>query len=106
MSLFDIHMPGILTLEQVRALDLDHWLLLVHGSFVHMIVSVPLFILSMDVLGFRLIADILFVFVPQDLVGWEKMRIEDPQSVKGIVAELAAALGPDLVRETGVVLFD
>lgn len=39
MSLFDIHMPGILTLQQVQALDLDHWLLLVHGTFVHMIVS-------------------------------------------------------------------
>lgn len=34
------------------------------------------------------------------------MPIEDPQSVKGIVAELAAALGPNLVKETGVVLFD
>lgn len=42
MSLFDIHMPGVLTLEEVKALDLDHWLLLVHGSFVHMIVSVSL----------------------------------------------------------------
>lgn len=32
-------MPGVLTVEEVEALDLDHWLLLVHGSFVHMIVS-------------------------------------------------------------------
>lgn len=35
-SLFDIHMPGVLTLDEVKALDLDHWNLLVHGSFVHM----------------------------------------------------------------------
>lgn len=37
-SLFNIHMPGVLTLDEVKALDLDHWNLLVHGSFVHMIV--------------------------------------------------------------------
>lgn len=41
VSLFDLHMPGVLTLPEVKALDLDHWLLLVHGSFVEMIVSVP-----------------------------------------------------------------
>lgn len=40
VSLFDLHMPGVLTVEEVEALDLDHWLLLVHGSFVHMNVSV------------------------------------------------------------------
>lgn len=39
LSLFDIHMPGVLTLKEVEALDLDHWLLLFHGAFVHMIVS-------------------------------------------------------------------
>ncbi|KAB8235495.1 arginine-tRNA-protein transferase [Aspergillus alliaceus] len=78
VSLFDLHMPGVLSLEEVKALDLDHWLLLVHGSFVHMI----------------------------DLVGWETMPLDNPQSVKGIIAELAAALGPDLVKESAVVLFD
>ena len=42
VSLFDLRMPGVLSLEEVKALDLDHWLLLVHGSFVHMIVSTSL----------------------------------------------------------------
>ncbi|KAA8644182.1 arginyltransferase [Aspergillus tanneri] len=78
VSLFDLHMPGVLTLEQVKALDLDHWLLVVQGTFVHMI----------------------------DLVGWEGMTMNDPQSVKGIVAELAAALGPEVYKESAVVLFD
>ncbi|PYI35327.1 Arginyl-tRNA-protein transferase [Aspergillus indologenus CBS 114.80] len=78
MSLFDLHMPGVLTLDEVKALDLDHWLLLVHGSFVHMI----------------------------DLVGWERMPIDNPQSVKGIVAELAAVLGPEVFKQSAVVLFD
>jgi arginine-tRNA-protein transferase len=37
MSLFDIHMPGVMTAEEVLSeIDLDHWLLLVHGNFVHM----------------------------------------------------------------------
>jgi len=29
-----------------------------------------------------------------------------PQSIKGIIAELAAALGPRIVEESAVVLFD
>ena len=37
--LFDLHVPGVLTVDEVKALDLDHWLLLVRGTFVHMIVS-------------------------------------------------------------------
>ncbi|KAL4870114.1 hypothetical protein BDV12DRAFT_184716 [Aspergillus spectabilis] len=78
VSLFALHMPGVLTLGEVKCLDLGSWPLLVHGSFVHMI----------------------------DLVGWETMPIDEPQSVKGIVAELAAVLGPIVVRESAVVLFD
>ncbi|OJJ80600.1 arginyltransferase [Aspergillus glaucus CBS 516.65] len=78
VSLFDLHMPGVLSVEETKALDLDHWLLLVHGSFVHMI----------------------------DLVGWEQMPMAHPQSIKGIIAELAAALGPRVVKESAVVLFD
>ncbi|KAE8348284.1 arginine-tRNA-protein transferase [Aspergillus coremiiformis] len=78
VSLFDLHMPGVMSLEEVKALDLDHWLLLVHGNFVHMI----------------------------DLVGWERMPLDNPQSVKGIIAELAAALGPSLLNKSAVVLFD
>jgi arginyl-tRNA---protein transferase len=40
VSLFDIHMPGVMTAEEVHSqIDLDHWLLLVHGSFVNMNVS-------------------------------------------------------------------
>lgn len=41
LSLFDIHMPGVLTLDDVKALDLDHWLLLYHGALVHMNVIMP-----------------------------------------------------------------
>ena len=36
VSLFDIGMPGALTVPQVQALDLDHWLLFFRKNFVHM----------------------------------------------------------------------
>lgn len=78
LSLFDIHMPGVLTLDEVNALNLGNWNLLYHGTFVHL----------------------------SDLVGWEKMAFNNPQSVKGIVGELAAALGPEIVKDSAVVLFD
>ncbi|KAL1880960.1 Arginyl-tRNA--protein transferase 1 [Paecilomyces lecythidis] len=78
MSLFDLHMPGVLTVEEVQALDLDHWFLLVHGSFLEM----------------------------TDLVNWETSDIKNPQSIKGIIAELAAVLGPKIVKNSAVVLFD
>jgi arginine-tRNA-protein transferase len=41
VSLFDIGMPGVLTLEQVKELDLDHWLLFFNNDFVHMNVCIP-----------------------------------------------------------------
>lgn len=79
LSLFDIRMPGVLTADQVLSqLDLDHWLLLVHGNFVHM----------------------------SDLVGWEDANLRSAQSIKGIVGELAAVLGVDVVRQSACVLFD
>lgn len=40
MSLFDLHMPGALTVEQVEELDLDHWLLFFQKTFFSMNVSV------------------------------------------------------------------
>lgn len=32
--------------------------------------------------------------------------MDNPQSLKGIISELAAALGPSIVRDSAVVLFD
>ncbi|KAJ5594882.1 Arginyl-tRNA--protein transferase 1 [Penicillium hispanicum] len=78
LSLFNLHMPGVLTLDEVKALNLDDWHLLYHGTFVQM----------------------------SDLVGWEDMPMDNPQSLKGIIAELAAVLGPTIVKDSAVVLFD
>ncbi|EGD87275.2 uncharacterized protein TERG_03523 [Trichophyton rubrum CBS 118892] len=49
MSLFDLHMPGVLTVEQLKStVDLDHWNLLIRGMLVEMIVryqfSSPLYV--------------------------------------------------------------
>lgn len=32
--------------------------------------------------------------------------MDDPQSLRGIISELAAALGPSIVKNSAVVLFD
>ncbi|OJD20243.1 hypothetical protein ACJ73_08422, partial [Blastomyces percursus] len=78
MSLFDVHMPGVLTLQEVQEqVDLDHWKLLAHGALVDM----------------------------EDLVPWDNSDILQPQSIKGIVGELAAVLGPKVVENSVVVLF-
>lgn len=43
MSLFDLHMPGVLTVEELRSqVDLDHWHLLIRGMLVEMTVHLPL----------------------------------------------------------------
>lgn len=79
LSLFSIQMPGVMTADEVlKEIDLDHWLLLAYGTFIHM----------------------------EDLVGWEDANITDPQSVKGIVAELVAVLGVEVAKKSACVLFD
>ena len=45
MSLFDVHMPGVMTAPEVEAMDLGKWLLVVKQHFVHMEVCRPLFLL-------------------------------------------------------------
>ncbi|KAI9049919.1 hypothetical protein LZ554_006066 [Drepanopeziza brunnea f. sp. 'monogermtubi'] len=35
----------------------------------------------------------------EDFVSWESSDIDDPDSIKGVIAELAAAVGPALARE-------
>ncbi|KAJ5928420.1 Arginyl-tRNA-protein transferase [Penicillium verhagenii] len=78
LSLFALNMPGVLTLAETKALKLENWYLLYHGTFVQM----------------------------SDLVGWEDMPMDSPQSLRGIISELAAALGPSIVKNSAVVLFD
>lgn len=41
----------------------------------------------------------------QDLRGWEEWAIDDPGSIKGIAAELIAATGSELLKNSALVLF-
>lgn len=76
-SLFDYQIPGVLTKEEIGKLNLDKWKLVVRNMLVDF----------------------------EDIRGWEQQSIEDPGSIKGIAAELAAAVGPNLLENSAVVLF-
>lgn len=76
-SLFTYNVPGVLKLEEVKKLDLNHWKLLVRNILVDL----------------------------EDIRGWEDFKIEDPYSIKGIAAELIATTGPELMKDSALVLF-
>ena len=90
-TVFEAGMPGALTLEEVREkIDLDHWKVMIGDRIVELEVrtqgtcSAGTWILTNS----------------QDLVSWDEHDISEPESLKGIVAELAACIGPGLVRNT------
>jgi arginine-tRNA-protein transferase len=71
-------MPGILTKAQLLAdVDLDHISLRIGGQEAHTC----------------------------DLMRWETMDMDNPHSIKGMIADLAAAVGAELAMEM-VVIFD
>ncbi|EHY60329.1 Arginyl-tRNA--protein transferase 1 [Exophiala dermatitidis] len=76
-SLFDFQIPGVLSLDEVKRLDLDHWRLLVRNALIEL----------------------------EDLRGWEDWKIDDPGSIKGIAAELIATTGPKLLQNSALALF-
>ena len=72
-SLFEINMPGVMSADEVRE--------------------------KVD-LGSCKIAVGAVVTELENLVGWEDSEITDTFSIKGLVAEFAACVGLELVRET------
>lgn len=76
-SLFDYNIPGVLKKEDVAKLDLDHMKLLVRANLIDL----------------------------EDLRGWEEWQIDDPGTIKGIAAELIAATGPKLLKDSALALF-
>lgn len=76
-SLFDYNIPGVLKKADVTKLDLGHMKLLVRSSLVDL----------------------------EDLRGWEDWQIDDPNTIKGIAAELIAATGPKLLENSALTLF-
>lgn len=76
-SLFDYNIPGILKKDEVAKLDLDHMKLLVRANLIDL----------------------------EDLRGWEEWRLDDSSTIKGIAAELIAATGPALLKDSALALF-
>ncbi|KIW94850.1 uncharacterized protein Z519_04828 [Cladophialophora bantiana CBS 173.52] len=76
-SLFDYEIPGVLTKDEVNRLDLDHWRLLVGNTLIEL----------------------------EDLRDWEDWKIDDPDTVKGMAAELAAVAGPKLLQNSALAIF-
>jgi arginine-tRNA-protein transferase len=78
LPLFARSIPGILTKNQLLTeIDIDHIKLRIHGQEAETC----------------------------DLVSWNEWNIDDPQSIKGILAELVAAVGADLSKVM-IVTFD
>lgn len=76
LSLIELGMPGVLTLSELKSqVDLDHMRIsLGRGGVHHM----------------------------QDIVSWDEGSETDSTSIKGIIAEMAACLGPDLAQSVVV----
>ncbi|KAI9848131.1 MAG: Arginyl-tRNA--protein transferase 1 [Thelocarpon superellum] len=75
-SVFEMNMPGVMTKEEIE----DH--------------------IDLDATKVRVAGRILEV---QDLVAWDDGEVENPRSLKGLVGEFVAVVGPELAKE--VVLF-
>ncbi|KIW77372.1 hypothetical protein Z517_09818 [Fonsecaea pedrosoi CBS 271.37] len=76
-SLFDYEIPGVLTKDEVKRLDLDHWRLVVGNTLIEL----------------------------EDLRDWEDGKIDDPDTMKGMAAELAAVTGPKLLQNSALAVF-
>ncbi|KAK5443491.1 Arginyl-tRNA--protein transferase 1 [Exophiala xenobiotica] len=94
-SMFDYHIPGVLTKDEVKSLDLDHWRLVVRNNLVELEVSMSVNFAYQS----HSLTD------AQDIRGWEDWKIDDPDTIKGIAAELIAATGPKLLQNSALVLF-
>ena len=94
-SLFDYNIPGMLTKDEVKSLDLDHWRLVVRNNLIELEVS----------MSAKFACEIHSLTNVQDIRGWEDWKIDDPNTIKGIAAELIAATGPKLLQNSALVLF-
>ncbi|CAO2651333.1 Nn.00g096300.m01.CDS01 [Neocucurbitaria sp. VM-36] len=77
MSLFDLKVPGLMTVEEIEEkLDLGTMPIRVGGRTAE----------------------------AQDLVSWDRGDLRNPQSIKGIIGELVACLGPEAAWQVVVEL--
>ncbi|KAF2016875.1 arginine-tRNA-protein transferase 1 [Aaosphaeria arxii CBS 175.79] len=76
LSLFDLKMPGLMTAEEVEEYPLDQQAIQV--------------------------GKIPYPLTAEVLTSWETGDIRQPATIKGIIAELVACIGPDVAKETAV----
>ena len=95
-SLFEVDMPGVMTCNAVqKQVDLDKTKVLFKQG-----------ILRAEVGEFKVntVFGITDIRLRQELWGWRTSRIDDAQEIKGAIAELHAAIGPDLATDLVVFL--
>ena len=93
-SVFEAETPGTMSLEDVdKQIDLGQWELKLGDMIVTLEVSIPIVLR-------RLVKIQHHLSNSQDLVGWYESDASDASTIKGIAAELAACIGPDLVKRT------
>ena len=94
-DVFTAGTPGALSLKDLeREVDLGQWKLKLGQRLVNLEVKSTSY-LSTWSLRMLLIGE-------QRLAGWEESEISDSSSIKGIAAELAACIGPELVNTTAL----
>ncbi|KAF2470790.1 arginine-tRNA-protein transferase 1 [Lindgomyces ingoldianus] len=77
MSLFELKVPGLMTVEQIEhQVQLDHTAIQIRKRSITVEAG--------------------------DLMNWEKSYIRDPRSLKGVIGELVAAIGPEVVKQVVV----
>ncbi|KAH6870786.1 arginine-tRNA-protein transferase, partial [Alternaria rosae] len=77
MSLFDLKVPGLMTVEEIeQQLDLATMPIRVRGQMAE----------------------------AQDLVSWEGSDLKNPRSIKGIIGEMVACMGPEVAWQVVVQL--
>ena len=95
-DVFHAGTPGTLSLEELEeTVNLAQWRLKLGPSLVRLEVYTSSY---WGTIPMRL----LLICVEQNLSGWDESEISDTWSIKGIAAELAACIGPELVKKTAL----
>lgn len=93
MSLFDLKVPGLMTVEEIeQKVPLEHQQIKIRGIS-H---SVEAEVSHVPFLKSNRNNHI------QHLVSWDTGDVRDPRSLKGIIGELVACLGPDVAKQVTV----
>lgn len=96
-NVFEAGTPGAMSLDEMaREIDLGQWRLDVRDRIVRLKVMIRKLQTYKPA-----VSDTL-----QDLVVWDDSDLSDSDTIKGITAELASCIGPELVKETTLKFHD